>query len=335
MSQPPPPPPPSGPVSGEPSVLTVTGPIPASSLGFILPHEHTGLDSSGHEPEHSPHDHPWEWWDVFNDEDIIADEIQQFQAHGGSCLVDLTNTGLGRDPVRIRRLSERTGLPIVMGCGWYRGRVNTPESFIDRRTTRDLTDELVREFHDGAGTTGIRPGIIGEIGTDAAWVNAEEERVFRAVARASHETGLAIATHAAQSRVGLAQLELLSEEGVGPDRIIIGHVDSCPYLDYHLGLLDRGANIEFDLLGVRFGPVDEMIEPRVTELLVELLHRGYARQILLSQSVGLAMQLKAFGGTGYTYLQETFLPGLRERGVDEDTITQMTVLNPRQILSLG
>ena len=52
-------------------VQTVTGPLPAEDLGFTLPHEHTGLDSSGHEPEHSPHDHPWEWWDVFNDEDVI------------------------------------------------------------------------------------------------------------------------------------------------------------------------------------------------------------------------------------------------------------------------
>ncbi len=318
----------------DPFVQTVTGPIPAAGLGFILPHEHTGLDSSGHEPEHSPHDHPWEWWDVFNDEEVIVSELHQFQELGGTCLVDLTNTGLGRDPERLRRLSERTGLPIVMGCGWYRGPVNTPESFIDRRTVNNLADELISEWRDGVGTTGIRPGVIGEIGTDAGWLNAQEEQIFRAVARAARETGLPIMTHAAQSRVGLAQIDILIEEGADPARVVIGHVDSCPYLDYHLALLERGTNIEFDLLGLRFGPVDEAMEPRVINLLVELVKRGHTEHLLLSQSVGMAMQLKTFGGTGYVYLQEVFLPRLRERGVGDEAIHQMTVLNPRRVLSL-
>ncbi len=318
----------------DPYVMTVTGPIPASSLGFTLPHEHTGLDASGHEPEHSPHDHPWEWWDVFNDEEIIESELRRFQDLGGSCLVDLTNHGLGRDPERIRRLSQRTGLPIVMGCGWYRGPINTPESFIDRRTANNLADELIGEWTDGVGDTGIRPGVIGEIGTDAGWLSAQEERVFRAVARAAKATGLSVITHAAQSRVGLAQLDMLVEEGVDPTRVVIGHADSCPYLDYHLALLERGTNIEFDLLGLRFGPVDEAMEPRVIDLLIDLINRGHAERLMLSQSVGMAMQLKAFGGTGFVYLQEEFLPRLRERGVGDDAIHQMTVLNPRRVLSL-
>src|SRR4051794_12428311 len=115
-----------------PHVQTVNGPVDPSVLGFVLPHEHTGLDASGHEPEHSPHDHPWEWWDVFSDEEVIVAELGEFREAGGTCVVDLTNHGLGRDPDRIRRISRRTGLHIVMGSGWYRGPINTPESFIDR-----------------------------------------------------------------------------------------------------------------------------------------------------------------------------------------------------------
>lgn len=319
----------------DPFVQTVSGRVPAADIGFTLPHEHVGLDVSGHEPEHQPHDHPWEWWDVFNDEAVMADELHRFQELGGTCLVDLTSIGLGRDPEHIRRVAERTGLHIVMGCGWYRGSINTPESFIDRRTTAELAEALVSEFNDGVGTTGIRPGVIGEIGTDNGWLNPEEERVFRAAARAARATGLAIVTHAAQSRVGIAQLDLLIEERVDPSRIVIGHVDSCPYLDYHLALLERGASIEFDLLGFRFGPVDDAIEPRVIDLLVELLEREYASRILLSQSVGRAMQLKAYGGNGYVYLQESLLPKLRERGIGDDAIEQMTVRNPRRLLSIS
>jgi predicted metal-dependent phosphotriesterase family hydrolase len=317
-----------------PYVQTVSGRVSPERLGFTLPHEHLGLDVSGHEPEHSPHDHPWEWWDVFSDENVIAEELERFRQLGGSCVVDLTNFGLGREPQRLRKLAEQTGLHVVMGSGWYRGPINTPESFIDRRGVNDLADQLVAEFRDGVGGTGIRPGIIGEIGTDGSWLSAAEERVFRAVARASVRTGLAVSTHAAQSRVGMAQLDMLVEEGVQPDRIVIGHVDSCPYLDYHVALLERGANIEYDLLGLRFGAVDEAIEPRIVDLLVRLIEGGYASQILLSQAVAMAMQLKAFGGNGYVFLQETFLPRLRERGVTDEQIDQMTTRNPVRLLTI-
>jgi predicted metal-dependent phosphotriesterase family hydrolase len=322
-------------ISTSPHVQTVTGAIDPDDLAFVLPHEHIGLDSSGHEPEHSPHDHPWEWWDVFNDEEILASELDAFVRLGGSSVVDLTSLGLGRDPARLTRIAERTGLHIIMGCGWYRGSINTPESFLDRRTVGSLVEQLVTEIQRGVDDTGVKPGIIGEIGTDGGWLSAEEERVFRAVARTANTTGLAISTHAAQSRVGLDQVAILLEEGVAPSRIVIGHVDSCPYLDYHLALLDQGVSIEYDQLGLRFGAVDEAIEPRIIDLLVDLIERGYEQQILLSQAVAMAMQLTAFGGNGYTYLQETFIPRLRERGVGADAIEQITMRNPRRLLTIG
>jgi predicted metal-dependent phosphotriesterase family hydrolase len=321
--------------SKSPYVQTVRGAIDPDELGFVLPHEHIGLDSSGHEPEHSPHDHPWEWWDVFNDEDILASELEAFARMGGATVVDLTNLGLGRDPARLRRMAERTSLNIVMGCGWYRGSINTPESFLDRRTVGSLVEQLVTEIEQGVDVTGVKPGIIGEIGTDGGWLSAEEERVFRAVARTAIRTGLTVSTHAAQSRVGLDQVAILLEEEVAPARIVIGHVDSCPYLDYHLALLDQGVTIEYDQLGMRFGAVDEAIEPRIVDLLVQLIERGYAEQILLSQAVAMAMQLTAFGGNGYTYLQETFIPRLLERGVGADVIEQITIQNPRRLLTIG
>ena len=46
-------------------------------------------------------------------------------------------------------------------------------------------------------------------------------------------------------------------------------------------------------------------------------------------------QLKAFGGNGYTYLTDTFLPRLRAAGVSEDEITTMTVGNPRRLLTIA
>ena len=309
-----------------PRVMTVTGPIPPERVGFTLPHEHTGI-ALWHVPDR------WDYWELTPDEPTIADELADFRRRGGSTLVDLTLPGVGRDPERLRRLSTRSGVQLVMGCGWYRGAYYPPEARIDERTVDDLAGELVAEFRDGVAGSGVRPGIIGEIGTEKPWLSALEERVHRAAARAALATGMAITTHAVMSPVGLAQLRIFTEEGVDPGRVVIGHADSYPNLDHYLAILDQGANVEFDFIGHRFG-TEEAAEPRLVELIVELLERGHGPQLLLSQDVCHNSQLKVNGGFGYSYLQQHFLPTLRTAAVGEGEIGLMTVENPRRILTI-
>jgi len=222
-----------------------------------------------------------------------------------------------------------------MGCGWYRGAYYPPEARIDRRSVDDLADELVAEFEEGVGSSGIRPGIVGEIGTDKPWLSAQEERVHRAAARAARRTGMALTTHAVMSAVGLAQLDIFEEEGLDPARVIIGHADSYPALDHQLAIVERGACVEYDFLGMRFTPTEEHGEPRTIRLVLELLERGHGDRLLLSQDVCHNGQLKAYGGRGYSYLAETFLPRLREAGVPEDAIRRMTVDTPARLLALA
>ncbi|MEO7869752.1 MAG: phosphotriesterase-related protein [Candidatus Limnocylindria bacterium] len=310
-----------------PRVMTVSGPIPPDRIGFTLPHEHTGI----HLWQIADR---WDYWELTPDELLLAEELRDFRRRGGSTLVDLTLPGVGRDPERLRQLASRTGVQIVMGAGWYRGAYYPPEALIDRRSVDDLAAEIVAEFRDGVAGTGVRPGIIGEIGTDKPWVSALEERVHRAAARASKETGMAISTHAVMSPVGLAQLRIFEEEGADPARVVIGHADSYPVLDHYLAILDRGANLEFDFIGHRFAS-EEAAEPRLVELIVELLERGYGPQLLLSQDVCHNSQLKANGGFGFTYLQQHFLPTLRTAAVGEGEIAQMTSDNPRRILTIA
>ena len=310
-----------------PRVMTVSGPLPPDRVGFTLPHEHTGI-YLWHVPDR------WDYWELTPVELTLADELSDFRRRGGSTLVDLTGPGVGRDPDRLRRLASRTGVQIVMGCGWYRGAYYPPEARIDRRSVDDLAAELIAEFRDGVAGSGVRPGIIGEIGTDKPWVSALEERVHRAAARASLATGMAISTHAILSPVGLDQLRIFSEEGVDTARVVIGHADSYPLLDHYLAILDRGANLEFDFIGHRFG-TEEAAEPRLVELIVELLERGYGPQLLLSQDVCHNSQLKANGGLGYTYIQQHFLPTLRTAAVGEGEIAQLTVDNPRRLLTIA
>ena len=310
-----------------PRVVTVTGPVPPERIGFTLPHEHLSCRPELVRARA-------ELLDFTSDAEVMTDELHDFRRRGGSCVVDLTSGGLSRDPTWLRNLATRSGVYIVMGAGWYRDSFYPPEAGIDRRSVDELADEIVAEVEHGVAGTGIRPGIIGEIGTDRAWVSPREERVFRAVARAGRRTGLAVSTHALQSQVGLDQLRILEEEGLDPGRVVIGHADSNLDIDYALGVLDRGANLEFDLLG-RPGDYATAREAQLVELIVELLERGYASQILLSQDVCTNAQLKAYGGPGFGYVAQHFLPHLRTAAVGEGEIGAMTIHNPRRILTVA
>ena len=311
-----------------PHVQTVLGPVPPDALGFILPHEHTRCvlwQIPGR----------WDYWELTGEDDLILPELARFRELGGTCLVDVTLPAIGRDPERLRRLATASGLHLVMGCGWYRGAYYPPDALVDRRSVAELSDLLVGEILGGADNTQVRPGIIGEIGSDKPWLSAQEERVFRAVGHASRSTGLAVMTHAVMSNVGLAQLGILEEAGADPARVVIGHADSFPRLDYWLAILERGANIEFDFLGMSFTPQERLAEPRLIPLLLDLLGRGWGDHVLLSQDVCHNQQLRHYGGNGFTYLQETFVPRLREAGVGEAEIRRMTEANPRRILTIG
>ena len=278
----------------------------------------------------------WDYWELIGDEPRILEELGAYAAAGGRSLVDLTLDGIGRDLPRLARISEATKLHIVGGAGWYRTAYYPPEARIDRRSTDDLADEIVREFDDGViGPNGpVRPGIIGEIGTDKPWVTAQEERVFRAAARAARRTGAAVTTHAAQSAVGLAQLAILEDEGLDPARVVIGHCDSWPRIEHWREIVRRGATVEADFLGMNFTPLERAGEPKVIDLIKTLLDEGFEKQITLSQDVCHDSQLLSYGGNGYTYLQTTFLPRLAAAGVDQATIDQITIANPARILTL-
>ncbi len=304
-------------------VQTVLGPVAPSDLGFTLPHEHTKCSLWWIENR-------WDYWELIGDDPRINEELAAYKGLGGGALVDVTPIGIGRDMARLARLSQATGLHIVAGAGWYRQAYYPAEARIDRRSIDDLADEIVQEFVDGP----VRPGIIGEIGTDKPWVTAQEERVFRAAARAALRTGASVTTHAVQSDVGLAQLTILEDEGLDPARIVIGHCDSHPRIEHWREIVRRGAHVEADFLGMSFTPLERAGEPKVVELISTLLNEGFEKQILLSQDVCHDSQLASYGGNGYTYLQKSFLPRLAAAGVDAATIKTITEENPARLLTL-
>ncbi len=299
-------------------MMTVLGEIRPESLGFTMPHEHLLIDT---------------YWltdrvdDLLNDEQIAIDELLLFKKAGGDSIVELTNHGLKRNPEALKRISEKTGVNIIMGCGWYRGPYYPEE--INYRSTDDLAREMIDDLTRGVGDTGIKAGIIGEIGVNLDFITPAEERVLRAAARANLHTGKAITLHAEYCSVGLDQLNILEEEGVYPEKVIVGHADSFLNLDYHEEIYRRGAYIQFDGIGRDHIYPDSM---RLRSLL-ELLKKGYVEKILLSTDRCRRSDLRLYGGKGYDHLLVDFMPRLREAGVTQEEINIMTVENPKSILA--
>jgi phosphotriesterase-related protein len=299
------------------TVMTVTGPIPADDLGLTLPHEHLLIDLTRQVIQGGR----------INDLELLTAELAAFAAVGGKTLVDCTTDPIGRDPVSLRKLSEASGINVVMGSGLYREPYISRE-WIDAHDADELADELVREIRDGVGETGIRPGIIGEIGSEKT-ITALEERVLRAAARAHLQTGLAITTHTARWPNGLKQLRILEQEGVEPQRVVIGHCDTVPSPDYHLALARAGAFVEFDTIR---GDNGYDIGKRADYVLA-LVDAGHLERILLSHDVCIRSHLRALGGTGYTYVPTGFADVLRGRGLTDDDIHTLLVDNPRRALA--
>ena len=349
-------------------VLTVRGAIDPEELGVTIMHEHLfiALLKTVAPDENTPISE-YALWDqkvsldnlhlararkpirdnwILSDEDAAIEEAMEFRKLGGHSMVEVTSIGLHRDPVAMLRVSNATGLNVVMGSGWYQ-KLYHPDN-MDDLTVEEMADEIIADITVGVGDTGIRSGIIGEVGIEGDPIEPNEVKSLRASVRASRATGAAISLHqGGLGREKLQTMAIMGEEGVDPSRVIYGHCDSvADDLPLLLELLDQGVYIQFDNMGRVGVPLDlkppnpkEHFAAALNALIVaaipQLIEAGYADRLLLSQDVCTKVQLKRYGGTGYSYLLETFLPHLRNRGVSEAHIRMMMVDNPKRVLTFA
>lgn len=331
------------------TVNTVTGPIGPEELGVTLPHEHVYINMTLTSPQDG-------YLNVAKEADA---ELALFAAAGGTTLIDMTNGELSdyaapvgytsdlalmqQNPttgsrsvanvLATKEASERSGVQVILGTGHYYDRY-LDKRWFDRTSTNQIADHLIADLLDEIPGTGVRAGIIGEIASDLSHITALEERSFRAAARASRETGIMVSTHAATFPTGLAQLEILREEGVDPSRVVIGHADTVKSVDYSLQIVEQGAYVEFDcLMTCRVGGrlVMPQIERRLS-FLRQIIDAGHAERILLSQDLCQRSHLRALGGPGYTFLFEEFRDLAIGAGIDSEVLDSIHRDNPRRAI---
>ncbi len=104
---------------------------------------------------------------------------------------------------------------------------------------------------------------------------------MRAVAKAHRRTGVPITVHTHPgSEAGLHVTRVMcDEEGVRPDRIVLGHSGDSTDIEHLTSLAEAGFVLGMDRFGIN---LETTFEARA-DTLVEMCRRGFAGQMVLSQ----------------------------------------------------
>lgn len=339
-------------------IQTVTGPIAPESLGPTLMHEHLLINlmppAMREEARASGRDHEkvdacdcfklnWEQKVVFDnyrlgEDEVMLAELAEMSSAGGRGLVELTVGGLRPDPRGLARLSEKSGVHIVMGCGHYVEEYQDVENF--DRSVEHFAEEMVEHLTLGTWGTDIKAGIIGEIGCQWPWTDLEK-RVMRGALLAQQETGAAINAHPGRSVEQPFELAaFVREAGADPSRFIISHLDRtfCEDDDF-LRLADTGCVVELDLFGwetTHYGAnlaIDMPNDGIRLKTIRKLIDHGHLDRVVISHDICMRARLCRYGGHGYQHIFANVVPLMLRRSFDRSEIDAILTGNPARLLT--
>ncbi len=338
---------------------TVLGLVAPESLGLTLPHEHLFVDlrflyreppaglGGGHglAPVElgTLYEINYDWFSnlenlSLSDETTAIEEASRFRQEGGQTLVDPTSVGIGRNPLGLQRVARATGLHVIMGAGYYTEPSHPPT--LAGAAEDALVSEIVRDVTEGVGETGVRAGLIGEIGCSWPWT-ATERKSVRAAALAARETGAPLMIHPGRDpQAPAAHLDEVRRAGLDPRRVIVAHIERTILADPERlrAVVDTGCYVEYDLFGVEishfpWGGPDMPNDVERMRQILWLMEQGYGRQILLSHDVCFKIRLTRYGGTGLVHIPRRIVPRLRQRGASEADVRALLVENPARALT--
>ncbi|MGE4426627.1 MAG: phosphotriesterase [Solirubrobacteraceae bacterium] len=334
-------------------IQTVLGPVAPEDLGRTSMHDHLICDARVlHTPARDEAPPPstrveietlgFLRWNllalednlVLDDADLAVRELGHAAEVGQRTVVDLTSWGLGADPRRLPDIARRSGMNVVAGVGVYLDRPHPDwiAGLDDDALTARFVDAIDVELEDA----GFRAGIIGVVGTSEP-ITVSEHRVLRATAAAAGETGVPIVIRLdPAARRGPEVLDVLVDAGCPASQVIFGNVDEFLDAGYLGSLADAGATLEWCFGNEAYyrGGYKDPTDAERLDVLVGLLQDrpGIAERCVMGCSVWTKTQLRAYGGMGYDHLLRRIVPELRRRGVGEDDLERMLVVNPAALL---
>lgn len=304
---------------------TIIDDIPLEKLGLILPHEHLFTDLRG------PDINDYAQADPNQVAATMIPYLREAEQVGVTALVECSTIGVGRNIEILTEIEKRTQIHLVAPTGIYK---ETYTPAIYKSSTIDEMAELwIIELTKGIGMTDNKAGFI-KIAVSDEGPTELEKRNIRAAARASQATGAAIASHTIGGNAALEEISILEEEGLALERFIWVHANIEPDQHYHLEAADLGAFIEFDAIGQPGVDQDDLAS--AVQYMVE---KGFGDRILLSHDAGWFQPgnpggKPEHGIRGYTALTDDFIPLLKDKGMDDQTISMLTEENPKQAFAI-
>ncbi|MCB5302684.1 phosphotriesterase-related protein [Yersinia bercovieri] len=286
--------------------------------GYTYAHEHLHIDLSGFKNN----------LDCRLDQyQPICDEMRELVAKGVANIVEVTNRYMGRNPQFLLNLMRDSGINVIASTGYYTDSFYPP--MVRESTAQQLAQTMIDEIETGIDGTELKAGVIAEIGTSEGVITADEAKVFHAAALTHHATGLAISTHTSFSTMGLQQIALLKQHGVPLDRVVIGHCDLKEQPDLILQMIDMGVYVQFDTIGKNSYFPDE----RRVAMLVTLAQHGLLDRVMLSMDITRRSHLTVNGGSGFSYLVDSFIPMLLAAGISQAQVEMMLRHNPNKFFA--
>ncbi len=344
------------------SVITVLGEVDESKIGIVAPHEHLILDISKKGVAQAGKAGNSAIFDekvsikilgqlmvnglacrdnlILSDIDLAVREILEFKKYGGNTIVELTSQDCGQDPIALKNISIASGLNIIMSTGFYTK--DTRPDHLKEKNIDELAQILLKDIKQGVGSTGIKAGVIGEIGISAE-ISADEKRILNSSAIAQKETGVAIFIHPwIGTKNGLEIVDVLEKAGADLSKVVLCHMGRKMDLKYFKELLDRNIYIEFDLFGKNnWLIIDDKIhyvapDFELVDAMQDLanINEDYIKKILVSTDVCIKMNLVEYGGFGYAHILKNILPIMKIKGFTEKQINYLISKNPIEVLSI-
>ena len=249
--------------------------------------------------------------DIMHDVDLMTAEVKKAAAEGNlACIVEAGHAEMGRDVNFVRQVAMKSGVPIVIGGGFY-SQPWYPKEIATMREDQ-IVNALIKQADDDV------VGAFGEIGS---WdeISKDERKVFRAVGRAHVATNIPIFTHTGiPGKSAMEQLDIFEDAGVDPAHVVIGHLGNLvdPSVTVHKQICRRGAFVGFDRQG---GNNDAQQVP----LVMALIEAGFADHLMFS----------ADASSGYAKTVTVFLPRLKAAGATDEVLHKVMYDNPRRFLA--
>ena len=306
--------------SSRPHVMTALGPIDPGALGFTLPHEHVICKPPDAETDLA-----------LNDVANAVAELDGYAMAGGRAIVDLTTADYGRAIGDMLWVAQRVPVHIVLATGHHGHRCSAQD--LGDRTTEEIAQSMVQELVEGIDGTGVRAGVI-VAGTSQSEITALDERVAQAAAVAHRATGAPVlldpASGSCSATTGL--IAILLDEGIDPERLIIGNVGVTMDEAHLVRLLETGVFVCFD----QWTRADAGPEKNRSAMVKRLVDKGYGEQILISGSLSRRSEWLSYGGgPGFVHFIDRVSLTLMDAGMDALAVRQIFVQNPARALTIA